>query len=222
MTGTLADLLPSLGLTITAGPLELSGLTDDDLVELAALAEAGVHAPEAMPFYVPWTEAPPGSLTRNLAAYHWRIRSEFSVASWGLELGVRYDGVLVGTQGFRSRSYLVTRTGESGSWLGLAHQGRGIGTLMRQALCAFLFDHLDAVEVTSGAFLDNPASLAVSRKVGYRPTGVRRLERRPGELALNQELRLAPEDFVRGPHPLEVTGLAAFRRSIGLDADPLA
>lgn len=222
MTSTLADLLPSLGLTITAGPLVLSGLTDDDLVELAALAEAGVHAPDQMPFYVPWTSAPPGELTRNLAAYHWRGRAEFSVESWSLELGVRYDGVLVGTQGFRARSYPVTRTGESGSWLGMAHQGRGIGTLMRQALCAFLFDHLDAAEVTSGAFLDNPASLAVSRKVGYRPDGVRRLERRPGELALNQELRLAPADFVRGPHPLEVTGLAAFRRSIGLDTDPLA
>lgn len=37
---------------------------------------------------------------------------------------------------------------------------------MRQALCAFLFDCLDAQEITAGAFVDNPASLAVSRKVG--------------------------------------------------------
>lgn len=27
---------------------------------------------------------------------------------------------------------------------------------MRQTLCAFVFDHLDAEEVTSGAFEDNP------------------------------------------------------------------
>ena len=39
---------------------------------------------------------------------------------------------------------------------------------MRQMICAFLFDHLDFEEITSGAFTDNPASLAVSRKVGYR------------------------------------------------------
>jgi RimJ/RimL family protein N-acetyltransferase len=230
MTGprTLADLLPLLGLRLTAGPLEMRGITDDDLLELATLAERGVHPAGEMPFLVPWTDAPAGELARNLAAYHWRMRAEFSVEAWSLELAIRYDGELVGTQGFRTRAYPVTRTGESGSWLGRAHQGRGIGTQMRRARCAFLFDHLDAVELTSGAFLDNPASLAVSRKVGYRPGGVRRLERRPGELALNQELRLVPGDFVRGPHPVEVEGLAAFRRSIGLDGrtarpgDPIA
>ena len=51
---------------------------------------------------------------------------------------------------------------------------------MRQTLCAFLFDHLDAEEITSAAFLDNPASLAVSRKVGYLPNGDFRERRRPG------------------------------------------
>jgi RimJ/RimL family protein N-acetyltransferase len=217
MAITLADLSPMLGLRITAGPLELRGITDDHLVSLCELAEHGVHPPGEMPFQVPWTEAPAGELARNAAAYHWRCRAEFSVDSWNLELGTWYDGVLVGTQGFRASSYLVTRSGWTGSWLGMSHQGRGIGTLMRQVVCAFLFDHLDAAEATSGAFLDNPASLAVSRKVGYRPTGVRRLERRPGELALNQLLVLEPDDLVRAPYPLQVEGLAAFRRSIGLD-----
>ena len=61
--------------------------------------------------------------------------------------------------------------GETGSWLGMKHHGRGIGTVMRQALCAFMCDHLDAAEVTSAAFVDNHASLAVSRKVGYRENG---------------------------------------------------
>ena len=88
---------------------------------------------------------------------------------------------------------------------------------MRRAICAFVFDHLDADEITSGAFTDNPASLAVSRKVGYRPAGQRRLQRRQGELAVNQQLVLRPEDLVRGDHPIAVEGVAAFRRSIGLD-----
>ena len=90
---------------------------------------------------------------------------------------------------------------------------------MRRVMCAFVFDHLDAVQITSGAFTDNPASLAVSRKVGYRENGVVRRERRPGEVATTVELLLAPEDLVRGEHPLEVHGLEAFRRSIGLDSD---
>jgi hypothetical protein len=70
--------------------------------------------------------------------------------------------------------------------------------------------------VTSGAFEDNPASLAVSRKVGYRDNGVRRLKRGAGELGLNRLLVLNPEDLVRGEHELRVEGVAAFRRSIGL------
>jgi RimJ/RimL family protein N-acetyltransferase len=214
---TVTHLLPLLGLKVTAGPLELRGITDDDLVVLCDLAERGIHDQDAMPFYVPWTAAPRGELARNTAAYHWRSRAEFSVESWALHLGVWFDGVLVGSQSYETSDFLVTRTGETGSWLGREFQGRGIGTAMRQVICAFVLDHLDAQEVTSGAFLDNPASLAVSRKVGYRENGVRRLRRREGELALNQMLVLRPEDLVRGDHELVVEGLAAFRRSIGLD-----
>ena len=72
-------------------------------------------------------------------------------------------------------------------------------------------------EITSAAFVDNPASLAVSRKVGYRPTSVNRIKRREGELALNQGLVLTPEDFDRGDVAIEVTGAEQVRAFIGLD-----
>ena len=217
MPSTVADLLPLLGLRITAGPLELRGITDEDLPLLCDLAAGGIHPPERMPFSFPWTDAEPDLLRSNTAQYHWARRASFSPAAWELNLGVWHEGVLVGSQGISTTGYLVTRTGETGSWLGRAHQGRGIGTAMRQVICAFAFDHLDAAELTSGAFVDNPASLAVSRKVGYRLDGIRRLERRPGELALNQCLVLHPTDLVRGDHHLRIEGLAAFRRSVGLD-----
>jgi RimJ/RimL family protein N-acetyltransferase len=214
---TIADVLPMLGLRVTAGPLELRGITDDDLVTLGELAVRGVHAPERMPFTYPWTDVDPAELPLRFAQYHWRTRADFGPDAWELDLGVWHQGTLVGVQGLNTSKYLVTRSGETGSWLGLEHQGRGIGTTMRQAMCAFAFDHLDAAEITSGAFTDNPASLAVSRKVGYRENGRTRRERRPGELATTVDLVLTPEDFVRGEHPVEVTGVAAFRRSIGLD-----
>ena len=171
-----------------------------------------------MPFSIPWTDVEPADFATSFAAYHWRCRADFSVGDWSLNLAVFHEGDLVGMQGLAAKHYLVTRSAETGSWLGRAHQGRGIGTAMRQAMCAFAFDHLDAAEVTSGAFLDNPASRAVSRKVGYRPNGVLRLQRREGELAEHESLLLSPGDLVRGQHPLEVDGLAAFRRSIGLDS----
>ena len=72
-----------------------------------------------------------------------------------------------------------------------------------------LFDHLGAAEVTSGAFVDNAASLAVSRKVGYREGDVTRVARQGG-LALHRRLVLRPEDLVRG-EPVEVTGVEPLR-----------
>lgn len=214
---TLVDLYPPFGLHVVAGPLELRGLTDDLLLELCDVAERGIHEPGEMPFFFPWTDAPPGRLAQNTAAYHWGKRSTFSPDEFALDLAVLLDGRVIGTQGVAARHFPVTRTGETGSWLGREVQGRGLGTAVRRAFCALLFDHLGFEEITSAAFLDNPASLAVSRKVGYRPTAVSRLRRREGELALNQGLLLTPETFVRGDVPIEVTGAAEVRAFIGLD-----
>jgi RimJ/RimL family protein N-acetyltransferase len=213
----LADALPALGLRVVAGDLELRGVTDDLVVELGALAARGVHDPARMPFSFPWTDTAPEDFLRSFAQYHWRCRADFSPASWVLNLAVLHRGELVGVQGVNTSDFLVTRTGETGSWLGLEHQGRGLGTAMRQVMCAFLFDHVGFTEITSGAFTDNPASLTVSAKVGYVANGTVRYSRR-GEQAGMTQLLLTPEAFRRGPQALEVEGVAAFRRSIGLDA----
>lgn len=214
---------PPFGVRVEAGPLVLRPITDEVLPALIDLVLTGVHDPREMPFYVPWTDAAPEDLSRQFAQFHWGMRSRWSRESWTLSFAVEYDGVIVGAQDFATSDYLVTRTGETGSWLGLEHQGRGIGTRMRQAICALVFDHLDANEIESGAFVDNASSLAVSRKVGYRPNGTKRYERR-GELAIGQRLLLTPEDFVRG-EPIVVTGVEELRRFIGLDgalSEPLA
>jgi RimJ/RimL family protein N-acetyltransferase len=87
---------------------------------------------------------------------------------------------------------------------------------MRQVMCAFVFDHLDADHITSAAFTDNPASLAVSRKVGYKKNGWTRVERL-GQPATLVGLLLRKETFARFGHALTVDGLPGFRRSIGLD-----
>lgn len=217
----LGQVFPPFGLRIEAGPLVLRPITDDVLPELIEVALAGVHAPESMPFYVPWTDAPADQLPFNFAQYHWGLRSRWSREHWTLEFAVEHEGRIVGCQGFFADDYLVTRTGETGSWLGREFQGGGIGTAMRQAICAFVFDHLDADEIASAAFSDNPASNAVSRKVGYRPNGVARKTRRPGEWQTSQRWLLTPDTFVRG-EPIAVTGADAFRAFIGLDATPLS
>lgn len=211
-----ADTFPPFGLRIEAGPLVLRAVTDEVLPQLVDVVLSGVHDPAWMPFAVPWTDAPPEALPLRFAQYHWSARSGWAPERWNLEFAVEYEGEIVGCQGFMTQDYLVTRTGETGSWLGRRFQGRGIGTAMRQAICAFCFDHLDAAEITSGAFTDNQASLAVSTKVGYRPNGTRRVTRRPQEWGLSTSLLLTPDTFVRGP-AITVTGAAAFREFIGLD-----
>lgn len=212
---SMADVWPPYRLRLQTGDLVLTVISDEDVPGLVELALAGIHAPEAMPFSEPWTLQPAEQLPAGMVRHYASVRAGFTAESFDLQLAVRCAGVLVGTQGFHGRQFAVTRTGETGSWLGRAHQGRGIGTRMRQAICAFAFDELGAVEVTSGAFVDNPASLAVSRKVGYRPNGVRREKRRDGEMALNQKLVLTPETFVRG-EPLVVSGAEDLRRFLEL------
>lgn len=209
-----SELWPPFGLDVRSGDLTLRPITDDDLPELVDLVRSGVHEPGTMPFGVPWTQGPPERVAPEFARYHWRMRAAFVPEDFHLDLAVRERGELVGAQGFFARDYPVTRTAETGSWLALRHQGRGLGTRMRQAVCTLLFDHLGAAEVTSGAFLDNPASLAVSRKVGYRYTDTKRVARQ-GELALHAQLRLAPDDLVRG-EPVQVSGVEPLRRFLGL------
>ena len=132
---SLVDLYPPFGLRVVAGPLELRGLTDELLRELCDVAEAGIHEPDAMPFYVPWSTAPVGELGRNTAAYHWGKRSTFTPDDFCLDLAVLLDGRVIGCQGVAAKNFPVTRTGETGSWLGREFQGRGLGTAMRRAFC---------------------------------------------------------------------------------------
>ena len=205
----LTRMWPPFGLRLTCGPLLMRPLRDSDFPEVLAVAHAGIHDPALSPFYFPWTEAKGAELERQFLQYHWRSRAELSPEKWDLDLGVWHEGTFVGVQGVGTRDFAVTRTGETGSWLGREFHGRGIGTLMRQAICVLCLDHLGFEEVTSGAFSDNPASLAVSRKVGYRVNGEKRLARK-GQVATNVQLVLSPSDLVRPPYDVEVDGVEAF------------
>jgi RimJ/RimL family protein N-acetyltransferase len=212
----LQRLWPLFALRVASGPLELRPVTDDDIPALADLALAGVHTPDASPFVNNWTDAPADELGRNMARYYWSKRAEMSRDHWTVDFVVRQDDEMVGVQGISAENYQVTKTIETGSWLGLRHQGRGIGTLMRQTICQFAFDYLGAAELTSGAWTDNAASLAVSRKVGYAPNGQRRKERQTGEVAIMQDLVLTPAGMVRHGLEIAVEGLPEVRAFFGL------
>jgi RimJ/RimL family protein N-acetyltransferase len=211
---TPSDLWPPHGLVLRAGDLTLTPIVDDDLPGLVELALSGIHDPDRFPFLTPWTRTPAAEMPARFAGYHWSQRAAFGGDHVNIDFAVRRAGELVGTQGFAGGPYAITRSAETGSWLARRFQGQGIGTRMRQAICAFLFDHLGAAEVTSGAWTDNPESLAVSRKVGYRLGDLSR-KARDGVMVLDRRLVLGPDDLVRGD-PVEVSGVEPLRAFLGL------
>jgi RimJ/RimL family protein N-acetyltransferase len=213
----LVDIFPAFGLRIECGPVTLRAMRESDAPRVAELATEGIHTYGARPFLMPWNlseEQPLESLQ-----FYYREWAAFTPQSWTLLMAVERDGVMVGAQDMKSQKFAVVRHAETGSWLGLAHQGRGTGTLMRQAILAFAFDHLGAVEMRSGAWTDNPGSHRVSEKCGYVANGYQLLDRQ-GESVRQDDFVVTPGTFVRPPYEVVVSGVEAFRRAIGMDTQP--
>ena len=93
-----------------------------------------------------------------------------------------------------AQEFRTTREVSTGSWLGLAYQGRGFGIEARVAVLQFVFDYLSAVQARTTAWADNTASNRVSDKLGYRQDGTER-ETRRGEATTVNRLLLSPQDF---------------------------
>ena len=188
---------------------------DEDLPELAEAAASGIHDDDARPFPTAWASGDAVSLGRDLARRYWRHRATLGSDEWALPLVVRWNGRVVGVQGAEAVRYPVLRTPDTFSWLTRSEHGKGVGTLMRQAICALFFDELDAHQITSGAYADNPASAAVSRKVGYAHNGTK-LELRDNTAVEHHKFILDRESFVRPDTPVTVTGAAAVRVLLGV------
>ncbi|HET7182525.1 MAG TPA: GNAT family protein [Candidatus Limnocylindrales bacterium] len=216
----LRDLWPLYDLRVRTGELELRYPTEAELPAFADIIEAGLHPKTEMPFGMAWTDAP--TAERNVSSYQWWVgtRGRWAVDSWVLTLGVWERGVPVGFQDVRADRFPVFRTVHTGSWLGMEHQGHGIGKLMRQAVLGLAFDHLGARFAETSAFLDNHASNNVSIAVGYEKNGF-------GELAPHgvprptQNFRMTPEGWRSRPRPtITVEGLEGCAHMFGAGLPP--
>ncbi|MFF5991021.1 GNAT family N-acetyltransferase [Prauserella flavalba] len=214
----LAKHFPLVGLRLTTPRLELRLPSPDELAELGELAAKGVHDPSLMPFIVPWTDQAPEAVARSVIQYHWLRLGDWVPQDWSLNLVVFRDAVPVGQQTVNGHDFGVTREVSTGSWLGKAHQGKGIGTEMRAAVLHLAFAGLGAEEATSGAFEHNVSSLAVSRKLGYRPNGTKRCAIR-GKLSVEHKMRLTRADWERHRRvPVSVEGLEPCLPLLGITA----
>jgi len=220
--GTIAGMSsrwPLADLRLHTPALELRWPTLSDLDALADLAALGLHDPDVQPFMIAWTDAPPDERARGTMQYHWSRWGAWKPSDWTLELAVVRQGVVVGTQGIGARDFAVLREVGSGSWLGRSFQGQGIGTEMRAAVLHLAFQGLAAQYAVSAAFADNPASLAVSRKLGYRDDGID-LHLVRGRPAVTRRLRLTRADWQAAQSvPVEITGLEPCLPYFGLRAD---
>lgn len=201
---------PLFDIVIRTPHLELRYPDDELLMELAAVAADGVHHPDAMPFLAPWTRAQPPELQRNAFQFWWGQRSSWTPENWNFMTAVLVDGDVVGVQDIGSRDFAVTRSVNTGSWLGERYQGRGIGTEMRLAILQLAFAGLGAELANSGAFEDNPASLRVSTKLGYERNGFR-VHNREGKAVREVAFAMTRERWE--PHrrtDIEIEGLDSY------------
>ncbi|MDX1871105.1 GNAT family protein [Mycolicibacterium sp. 120266] len=162
---------PLAELEVTTPNLVLRYITDELATELAVLAARGIHDPATMPFSEPWTDVASPQLERNTLQYLWRCRAEVTPEHWDIPLAVVVDGRAVGVCTVHAEDFPQRRSVTTGSWLGRAHQGRGIGKEMRQAALHLIFAGMGAQQARTRAWHDNAASLAVTRSLPYVRTG---------------------------------------------------
>ncbi|GAA1878721.1 GNAT family N-acetyltransferase [Actinomadura bangladeshensis] len=207
---------PLLGLRLRTPRLELRLPSPEELGALANVAAQGVHAPDTMPFLVPWTDRPPAEIARGVVQHHWLTLGQWTPDDWQLHFTVFHAGEVVGQQDLRARNLAVLRQVGTGSWLGRRHHGKGIGTEMRAAVLHLAFTGLGADEAISRAFADSRASLAVSRKLGYRDNGTARQVVR-GAMTVEHRMRLTRADWENhATTPVTIEGLAPCLPMFGL------
>jgi RimJ/RimL family protein N-acetyltransferase len=182
--------------------LELRLPTEDELVELFRVAEGGIHPPEEMPFFVPWTD---DLRLDAFVEYHRDTWAAWRPEQWLLNLFTFLDGRPIGSQGVGAEEFAVRREVETGSWLGAQYQGRGLGMEQRAAVLELAFAHLGAEVAVSGSIVHNRSSQRVSEKLGYRVTGTRTIAPR-GDPVEHFDYRLERDEW-SCPIPVEVEGI---------------
>ena len=194
---------PLWDLRVRTPRLELRLPSEGELVELFRVAEGGIHPPEEMPFFAPWTD---DLRLDAFLEFHQGTWAAWRPEKWALNLITFLDGEPIGSQAIEAEDFAAKREVVTGSWLGAPHQGRGLGTEQRAAVLELGFAGLGAEVALSGSLIHNLASQRVSAKLGYRMTGTRTVAPR-GEPVEHYDYRLERADWTC-PVAVELEGVA--------------
>ncbi len=216
---TLADIWPFFGLTISTPRLTLAYPNDEMISSLVALADEGIHPAESSPFAGSWSLKPPAERSTAMAQFHWQARSTLSPDKWQLPFAVIVDKTIVGTQDVFTETFTTTRVATTGSWLGQAHQGKGIGTEMRRAVLYLAFEGFGAESAETEAFTGNAASRGVTEKLGYQANGETIAVRGDGTVDRMVRYRLERAQWIQSrPDDITIEGLEPCLAFLGLQA----
>jgi RimJ/RimL family protein N-acetyltransferase len=209
---------PLLDLRVSTPRLELRGASDQLLDELAEVVRAGKTYADPPPYDDPMSlyEPDPDLRVAKWLRAIWRRRGIVEPDAWRLYLVVVVDGRPVGEQTLDGVSFSTHGTVTTFSWLSSDLRGRGIGHEMRAAILHLGFEGLEAKEAASDAFVDNHASNAISRDLGYEPNGSEWATRQ-GEPALLNRWRLTRQRWEQGRRDdIELHGLEVCRSMLPL------
>jgi RimJ/RimL family protein N-acetyltransferase len=219
----LAEVWPPAGITIRTPYLSMRPMSEPDAAWLATVIPPDIEQNPHLPSY-PGLAGPVARQVTALQEY-WRNRGAWTPDDWCLTFGawlrVEESGSparLIGTQTLEGADFKRLRIVDTASLLLTEHRRKGLGKQMRRGVLTLAFVHLGAAGAVSGAWHDNPASLGVSRSLGYEDNGVDMHAR--GERAdVMQRVRLTRETWERGglAAGIEVAGVAAALPFFGLD-----
>jgi RimJ/RimL family protein N-acetyltransferase len=203
------------GLRLRTPRLELRLGTREELVEVHELARQGIHPPDEMPFEYPWTDrSDDADFVEQCIAFHESALRDWRPSRWSFNPLVFLAGQPIGSQGMRAEDFPTRREVDTGSWLGQAFQGQGIGTEMRTALLEFAFRVLSAEAALSGSVFGNESSKRVSEKLGYAIVGTSTIAPR-GEPVDKYDFRMEREDW-QPFFPVDIVGAEACLPLFGL------
>ncbi len=209
---------PLFDLRVRTPRLELRYIDDEMAAELALLATKGIHDAGFMPFTMPWSLEPSPVLERNTMQFYWRCRAETSPTDWNINLATLVDGMVVGTTGLMAKGFPILRQFETGSWLGRAFQGQGIGKEMRIATLHLGFLGLAGEIATTSAWEDNGPSLGVTTSLGYTHASQRRGVRQ-ATASVMQHFEMSRSDFSARLQraDIELVGVESCMNLLGLE-----
>ena len=210
---------PLFDLRVRTPRLELRYIDDEMATELALLATKGIHDADFMPFTMPWSLEPSPVLERNTMQFYWRSRAETSPTDWNINLATVVNGAVVGTTALLAKEFPLLRQFETGSWLGRAFQGQGIGKEMRVATLHLGFLGLAGEIATTSAWEDNGPSLGVTNSLGYTHASRRRGVRQ-ATASVMHHYEISRADFTARLQrdDIELVGVDPCLRLLGLDA----